>query len=248
MFTLTVSSNSSNSSINGFRGGSFTTRLSQQMDFTGGDYLVAFYNGSLYNSIPNFSAALGNNILAYSIDAGINYTNITIPDGIWSVEDLNTFIQAELTANGDAGVFTLTPDYNILRVVLTLLNANIRVNLSLSTIWKTLGFNSGIYAVTTIGQNTVDISNGTISYAVRISAITDQAFVDGVNDSTIHSFQFNVPPGSLQILTPTPELIWYPVKAQRLDRLDVQIIDNLGRTQDLNNEACQLTLVFKRAM
>lgn len=72
------------------------------------DCEVALGDLNVYNSILNITAALGNNqiTVAYLSQSTtshlsiINYFNFTIPDGLYQVSDLNTWLQATLILNG----------------------------------------------------------------------------------------------------------------------------------------------------
>lgn len=82
------------------------------------DAQIAASQFSFTNFFVNISAAIGNNKLYYSDDALLpqKYT-ITIPDGSYSIADLNSYVSNYLKAN-HAGValFTLIPNYPTNRI------------------------------------------------------------------------------------------------------------------------------------
>ena len=68
----------------------FTIQYGNQIK-TEGAWSVALVKCFLWYSYSNISAAYGNNIIRYSKDGGATWeADITIPDGIYSVGDINT--------------------------------------------------------------------------------------------------------------------------------------------------------------
>ena len=78
----------------------FTTTFSNLMLEKNTDYEIAMISLSMNYSYPNISSTNGNNTVEYSPNGGTNYYTITIPDGNWSVDSLNTQIQGQMKTNG----------------------------------------------------------------------------------------------------------------------------------------------------
>jgi hypothetical protein len=63
-------------------------------------YSVALLSGELIYSWFNISAALGNNTFEMSINNGVSYSTITIPDGVWTSCTLSAYIEDIFGDNG----------------------------------------------------------------------------------------------------------------------------------------------------
>ena len=96
----------------------------------------------VWNVIPNISEQLGNNKL-YVIYQATTY-DITIPDGLYSVSDLNNAIERELsTETGVSNLVSIEPDNATQRIVLTLSEADLQVDFTQpDTFRDVLGFDS----------------------------------------------------------------------------------------------------------
>lgn len=71
--------------------------LGSQPTFKKGDK-IALASLSMYYSWPSITAANGNNTFTYTwIDASVN--TITVPDGFYTIADLNSYLQYKLIAN-----------------------------------------------------------------------------------------------------------------------------------------------------
>ena len=62
------------------------------------DAEIAVSQVSMYYSWYNISAALGNNTFSYTWVTGTNHT-ITLPDGLYEIADVNSFLQSEMIKN-----------------------------------------------------------------------------------------------------------------------------------------------------
>lgn len=93
---------------------------------------------------PNISMTLTNNNFTY-IYNGISRT-ILIPDGLYSLENLNSIISKEFLSQGfDPSLINLSGDYSTQKVVMTFSDTNIQVNFNVANSIRTvLGFNPGI--------------------------------------------------------------------------------------------------------
>jgi len=64
---------------------------------------IAVHSINMYYSWCNISSALGNNKFSYVWYNGAipSTINITIPDGLWEISDVNSFLQFQFIQNGD---------------------------------------------------------------------------------------------------------------------------------------------------
>jgi len=107
---------------------------------------IAASQFSFTNFFINISASIGNNKIYYSDDAlnDTKYT-ITVPDGSYSINDLNSYVSNYLKAN-HAGValFTLVPNYPTNRIGIQFGNvAGWFVHFSADSPFTLLGFANG---------------------------------------------------------------------------------------------------------
>jgi hypothetical protein len=84
-------------------------------EFQGGgiqfkDNQVALGTCQIYYSWYNITSAYRNNTYSYKWTNGITY-NVTMPDGNYSVDELNTFLQSVMVANKHYFVDTITGDF-----------------------------------------------------------------------------------------------------------------------------------------
>jgi hypothetical protein len=64
-----------------------------------GDWEIGLISGYLWYSYYNISSTIGNNIIRYYIGAGLQ-TDITLPNGIYSVSDINDYMHSIMVARG----------------------------------------------------------------------------------------------------------------------------------------------------
>lgn len=121
-FSLNIDSNPSNGAINVSADGSVFCILieeSLKIPLNARNLGLAVHEASIWNSIHNISAALGNNTFRVS-EAGVVFTSI-IPDGNYSIEELQDRLQIEhLAVGGIANTFLLEGDSATQRTSLTL--------------------------------------------------------------------------------------------------------------------------------
>ena len=79
----------------------FTVRYDPALEFDKNtDYYVALDFIKMAYSWYNVSSEYNNNTLKYSQDSGKNWYTITLPNGNFSYEELDSFIQSEIESNG----------------------------------------------------------------------------------------------------------------------------------------------------
>lgn len=102
-------------------------------------------SASLWHTAPNISQALNNNRIDY-IYNGVQQPHITIPDGLYSVDDLNAFVSRELVNRGElADGLVFSGSESTQKVVITV-NKYYQIDLTnFSSIRSVIGWNSQIY-------------------------------------------------------------------------------------------------------
>lgn len=189
------------------------------------------WNG--FNSIPNVSASLyGNNIIAVS--SGGPFTNIVIPDGIYSVQQINSYLLGILTAapfNYPANAVRIQPNSSTGKIEVVLA-AGYSVNLNVSNINTFFGFTpaqSPIVGPTlTAGANLARITNGVSAYLLRCDAVA-ASYLNSSASDVLATYTPNVSPGRSFRYEPY-NIDWKPVRNNKeIRRIRVYITDDLGR-------------------
>lgn len=218
-----------------------------------GDWEVGLVKGHFWYSYYNISAAQTNNIIRYSIDAGVSWeTNITVPSGIYSIDDLNAYVQSVMKTRGhyDSGndlyYLSILPNFNTLRCDVTLTN-NYQLDFTagtVGTIHELLGFTSKIVTATESGTLAVDITNGINSLEVQCS-LTDEGYSNEFPGATLASFVPDVAPGSNITVSPHPP-IYLPVNTKYIRYIRIRITDQRGRRINFNGENVTVMLHLRR--
>lgn len=207
-------------------------KLNQQADYTNTPdkkWMVALSRLSVYNSFQNISAALGNNTFSYT-NTLATARLVTIPDGTYTVADLNDYIHQVITNNGDgpvSGVYGLNFYANT-----TQYRVSIEIFQSFSVLFgsalaATLGIVPGVYAASFTGTLVPDLNNGVNNLQVKTNVVS-QSFLRTTGQSVIYSFVPKAQPAELIDERINP-LIWLPVQNSRYGTIDVSLVDQNGR-------------------
>ena len=244
---LTFSSSQSNQSPNAI---DFTSKITPPIEL-GSDtkYEMALVNMTVPNTWFNISAELGNNVIRYN-NGSVWRANIVIPDGQYSVDSLNNLLQAQMLLNGDYVTsdpvsydITIYGDNNTLKVVVQIANGY-QLDLSLSSIYKLLGFDSGIISTTTMAPHAADLSNGITSFILHSDLITS-TYINGGAGDILYVFNFSVGAGFFQTFEPN-QLIFIPIRSQSLlELMRFYITDQLNRYVNFNGEDMTVTVYIR---
>ena len=237
-------------SANTGRPGDFTVRY-PDIEIHGA-WEIALVSANLWYSYANIAASFGNNIIRYSTDSGVTFeANIIIPDGSYTVDDVNKFMQAELERRGHwdsvGGVhyITIAPNFQTLRVVVSLSN-NYQIDFTAGKLNELFGFNPSILsAAETEAENLADITRSVNNLDINVD-LTYAGYVNGTAGSVIYSFMPSVPPGYNIIINP-PRLIYLPINKQIIRNIRVWITDNIGRPIDFRKEDVTYLFHIRRA-
>ena len=200
-------------------------------------YEMALVNLETYYSFPNIDAT--NNYFRYSPDGGATWVEMHLPEGCYSVNDVNDTIQQKMMQNGyydpinEDYYIEISTNTNTLKSVLSLDNhyqVDFRQPNSISSV---LGFNNNIYTESQESENVVDILRIN-SLLVNIDMISGSYF-NGASQNTIYSFFPNVPPGYKIIESPV-NLVYLPITLDTIHSLETSLTDQNGRQLNLRGE------------
>lgn len=214
------------------------------------NFALGLHSGTLWYSYYNISSDYNNQIFRYY--NGSVWKNITITAGLYSIDDINTFVHNAMLANGDytnvggVNVFdiVITPDYNTFKLLITLTNSY-QVDLSVGNLYQIFGFSSIVISSTQEGPNNVDISNGIDKLLIHVDCVTG-SYVNGSASDVIYGFSPNVKPSSLIELNPT-KIVYLPLnKTGFLQKMRIRITDQSNRRVNLNGEQVTMSLYLKQ--
>lgn len=226
----------------------FSVTFSPNLQISG-NWSIALQSASLWYSWFNVSPDYGNQTFRYF--NGTIWKNIIITSGLYSLDDLNAFIQNEMKTNGDytAGspdvyYITLSPNYNTFKCQITVSNGY-QVDLTVGNLYVILGFIPTIVTVSQQGVNNVNITNGVDRVLIHVDCATG-SYSGSSSSDVIYGFSANVSPSSLIEIVPF-QLIYLPLnKSGYLNTIRVYITDQQNRLLNLNGETVTLGLSFKK--
>ena len=215
-------------------------------------YECALLSYSLWYSWYNITTGV-NDKFRYIVSGVVK--DIVIPAGQWGVQDINTYIQSQLLANGDSATgISIVGNYNLLRVVIKL-EPNYDVDFTISNSLRgLLGFNSQLYENNTaldvefIGELPANISNSIDAVSINCSILNPSYNITNNQTSTsLHSFVPASGPGTnLAQTIPTP--IFLPISTSgNINSFQIRISDQAQNELDLNGENISLSLLIKEA-
>ena len=227
-------------------------------------WAVALQRANIWNSNPNVSATTwGNATWDYSHDNGVTWNGpYIIPEGTYSVDDINEYVHSIMFANGHYGGSVTVPLYGIEIIPnFNTLRTEIRINppsppdpgtgyqFQLFDFMTTLlGFSAPQIVVATVnGDQKVDITMGVDQISIRVDLVDSGASFggDGNHSDSVYVFQFDVRPGALQDINPN-NLTFLRVRSEEIKNVRCYLTDSRGRELNLRGEDIVITLLFKK--
>jgi hypothetical protein len=209
-------------------------------------YEVALVSLNIWYSWYNISSTFSNNVLRYH--NATTWKTITIPNGSYGLDDINTYIKAQMADNGDDGTsITIQANYNTLRCDIIMDNSyQLDLQSSQGSFHELLGFDSQILDsgglnVTVTGEGPVDITRGVNSISIGCS-LTEAAYDNEIPSSAIYSFSPSVSSGELISIEPYNRIYLALNVRDQITRIRMQVLDNQNRDVDLNSESAVYVL------
>ena len=240
------------SQIAGSSSDDFTVNYQTNIELGADKYEVALKRFFGWNTIRNVSASLGNNTCRYSANGGTNYTTITFPDGGYEIEALEAYIhEIMLSAGHYNGLITepaylieFVPNYSTGKLRIEILDANYRLDLSVSTLNVLLGHASAIITASTTGSSAVNITGSVNSWNICCSLVSN-SYNNASKSDNLYSFTPSVPP-MYSISERESESVYLPVNKQNISQIRIRIVDQLNRRIDLGQEVCGYLLHLRK--
>ena len=220
----------------------YTIHFDKPIELKGDKWEVGLISAEVPNTFYNISAALGNNKLYY--DDGTLQT-LTIPDGIYEVDTLNTFIQGGDGVNSTD--ISFDADVTRLRVKLTLANG-FKVYFTQPDTFRTiLGFDSVDYTTDGVyyAANKPDVTNGNDHFYIVCDLVNSTySRLGGKARNILYGFTFTVGAGSAQVIVPS-EHVHLKCARSFFNTINVKIVNQDGNVVDLNGERVIVNLKLK---
>lgn len=227
----------------------FTIYFTSPLELIGNN-AIALTECNVWYSWNNIHSDYGNQLFRYY--NGSSYKTITIPNGTYSIDDLNNYVHSIMKANGDyttvSGVDTfsinLTPNYNTFKLDITIANSY-KLDLSTGTLYVMLGFSAQELTSSQSGTSNVDITNGVSKILLHCDLCTG-GYQSGTNSDIILSFQANDKPSSLLEIKPFRPIFLATNKSDKIQSIRFYLTDTLSRRVNLNGESLNITLEIKK--
>lgn len=193
----------------------------------------------------------------WSPDAGVTQYTITLSDGNYTIDDLNTLLENDQRAKGVTDVDAVTgaitygiklvPNYNTNRVDITIDNTVGSGNtfyfifpVDSTSLASFLGHVTGVITTTTAGPNVPDVSNGTDAWQLRAD-IHRNAYDGGTNSDILYQFVPRVPP-SANIEVEPVHLVYHQVKTSTIYSMKFRLTNQNNTQIDLAGEDMSFVL------
>ena len=231
---------------------SFIQKLSFPL-ILGSKHRIAIKLATITNAWNTISSDIGNNSFFYITDLNVSKL-ITIPDGQYTVSQLNAEIFNQMLANSDASTvpapISIIPLTTQGKVEVRITN-NFKLDLTLpvsSTINNILGFPKVIIAATTIAPFRANFGNSIDGLLIGTS-ICQGSFANSNNSQVLAQIPITSGPSSTMNFVPNT-LVFMNVVEGVFNEIRVFLSDTLGRTFpdpnfQLNGEAFSVEFIIR---
>jgi len=212
------------------------------------DYVLGLKNYSLWYSWFNVSSENNNNNFRYSRDNGATYSTLIIPDGNYSLDNLNTKINALIfTDGGVKNSIVFSANYNTLRVELTLASGYQVDFIANNSLKSLLGFDSFIYTSPfTSAPNPANITNSVDAININCSLLnSSQNLLNDTPSQTLIQFVPSTSVGS-NLAAQVSQITFLPItNSGNINSMRIFITDQNLNILNLNGENVSISLVLQ---
>lgn len=192
---------------------------------------------SWYNISPSFL----NHIVRYSPDAGVTWKQITIPSGIYSYSDLNSYFHSIMKENGDytvvSGVDTfdinLSFNINTFKVTILLTN-NYQFDTYTQQFGDLIGYNNAILtAATNTGVRLPNITRDREFVYIHCSLVSN-SIVNGKYSDVVYVFSTGPLSRSFTYEIADTNIIYSDLNSSAINDIRIRITDQSNAEIDFN--------------
>lgn len=200
-------------------GSSFTVTLNLPISIPSSavDAIGGVLQANIWNTSPNISALFSNNTFTFTTtQAPAGTYTITIPDGLYSVEGLNTFLSSQFVNLGfSPTLISIGGDNSTQRSILTFEFSGDSVNFTTTTSVRTvLGFNSQILTAPSNNfsyySDNIASFNRNNSYIIASNFVSQGIPVNNQSAGILTTVPIDIAPGS-QINYQPQNVIWFDI-------------------------------------
>ena len=225
----------------------FTVRFNSALELDKNKkYNVALSSISMAYTWYNVSSKYNNNTLKYSQDSGKTWHTITIPNGNYSYNELNSYIQSEIASNGYTKDGISIKFVSSLLKVLLSVKSGFQVDLKTGDFGKLIGFEKKIYTATQYGPKLPDITRSVDNVFIHTNIISD-SIVSSNKSDVIYRFSVDNLPLSYPFHIQPFHLQFNKINTNRIREVRIYITDGLNRPLDLNNIPTSVILTIREA-
>lgn len=192
------------------------------------------------------ATSYNNNTALYSHDSGANWTSITLADGNYSYNDLNTYMKQVLQSNGHSSTgIKIAFVSSLFRVRITLENGY-QLDLRTGDFNELIGFDKTIITSTGYGSKLPDITRIVDNIFIHTNIISD-SIISGIQSDILYRFSVadNLPL-SYPFHIEGRRLLFNKINTNIIKKeLRIYITDALNRPIDLNNIPVNMTLLLR---
>jgi uncharacterized membrane protein len=212
------------------------------------NYEAGLIRVNTYYSTHNITAERGNNILTFSADGGSTWETITISDGIYSLESLNTVIGYRLTVLGyNKDDIVLQPEDGVYSSGKTqfILQTGFQIDMSASNNFRLLlGWNASVITSSSTSPNFGNVNLGVHTWQIR-SDLIEGSYTSGVQEDILFTFTPNKPPNSNLDIEPRNPL-FLQIRENQINRIYLKLTDQDGNVLKLaDGDAIIYTILIK---
>lgn len=201
--------------------------------------LLDFYT---FNSIPNVTAA--NNRVVFSKDNGKTFYSIFIPTGSYEIDHILKLINDEFTAK-DVKI-KITADKATMKCTVYLSEDCLVDFSTIDSIGPVLGFTPEHVFRPNSHHRSNKIVNIQQMNNLRVDCdLITGSYHNGKGTHTIYEFDVSVDPG-YKICEQPKHLIYLPVVRQRINTVNITIVDHKGEPVDFRGENITCRIHIKR--
>lgn len=233
----------------------FVFQFNPPLDLKSLAYQVAFVKGTFWNSVHN---VIGKTI-KWSSNGGSSWTTITIPNGQYSVDEVNALLRISQYNAGVTDVHPVTgaitygidilPNYNTNKVDIRIDNTvgsgnTFHLDLSdagdATNLREYLGFPDAVVTATSTGTSIAQVDGGIDSWLIQ-SDLVSNSFSNGKAGDVLYHFKPNAPANAAMEIEPI-HLSYLQVNRSLISQMRIKVTDQNGNVLNLQDEDIVLHL------
>ena len=199
----------------------------------------------------NINPGYNNQLIKFSKDNGISFTDITFPAGVWNYRDINQHIREapviQKENEDDKYPISLEFDETTFRVTITM-DENYQLDLIKSNFYNLIGFDKKVLKDRiNVGPRVPNLRQDTDIINIHCDLI-NQSLVNGQDSDIVYSFSTSVLRPSYSFTLEPRRVTYNPVNKNTISSIRIYITDGKRRLINLNGADTAFSLILKRIM